>query len=452
MTDQLDHIAEWLNDQLPRLLDEHRVPGGSAGIALGDKTIETASGVLDLNTGLSVTTDSVFQLASTTKAWTATAVMRLVDEGLVELDAPIRRYLPEFTTSDEAHSAMVTVRHLLSHTAGFDGELSDRTRGDTALEQYVRRTLPNARVLFAPGRMFSYCNGGYAVLGLLIERLRGVPYAEAIRRDVAEPLGLERFATGADEAITMRPAIGHVGEGPTPSRVWEMPGWLAPAGALTMSVGDLLCFARMHLADGVAPGGTRVLSSASARAMREPQTAEPAAIMAFAAPGLGCFMDPNGIIGADGAGVGQRAYLRMIPQRRLAVAVMTNGGRGEAVGVALLREVIRELAATEWPSPMQRTSPDSVDAERLVGRYESAAGVFTVAVVEGLLRLDQEQTEADLVSEQTPLSGNLRQTGDGACDIEGPDGKVIDFCAFVFGDEGPAELLHIGGMAVPRAA
>ena len=96
----LDKIKLWLDERLPVLLAEHQVPGAAVAVLADDEIIDTAAGVLSTATGVEATADSVFQIGSITKVWTATLVMQLVDEGLVELDAPIRRYLPEFVLGD----------------------------------------------------------------------------------------------------------------------------------------------------------------------------------------------------------------------------------------------------------------------------------------------------------------------------------------------------------------
>src|SRR5215510_11981351 len=98
----LDKIKLWLDERLPALLAEHQVPGAAVAVLADDEIIEAAGGVLSTATGVEATVDSVFQIGSITKVWTATLVMQLVDEGLVELDAPVRRYLPDFGLADDA--------------------------------------------------------------------------------------------------------------------------------------------------------------------------------------------------------------------------------------------------------------------------------------------------------------------------------------------------------------
>src|SRR5437773_14756 len=186
----LQSYQEPFQKRLDDLIAEHKVPGASLGIVLGDESLELASGVVNLNTGVETTTDTLFQIGSITKVYTATLVMQLVDEGLVSLDAPVRTYLPELKLPDEADAQAITVRHLLTHTSGIEGDHFVNTgRGDDCLERFVETcaTLPQ---VFAPGRMFSYCNAGFVLLGRVVEKLRGETFDEVLKTKLLEPLGV----------------------------------------------------------------------------------------------------------------------------------------------------------------------------------------------------------------------------------------------------------------------
>ncbi len=169
----------------------------------------------------------------------------------------------------------MTVRQLLSHTAGFEGNIfTDTGTNDDAIEKYVA-TLATDPQLFAPGVMYSYNNAGFVVLGRIIEVLRGKPYNQALREHLFAPLGLEHAATDAASAILFRAAVGHLpgadpDDDPVPAPMWSLVMSNAPAGsALAMRPRDLLlAFAAMHLNSGKAADGTQVLSAESAAAMR----------------------------------------------------------------------------------------------------------------------------------------------------------------------------------------
>ena len=192
-----------------RLRSTHDVPGVSLALATGSNIVQVTGGVVNIRTGVPVTPDSLFQIQSITKILTATLVMQLVDAGLVQLDEPVQTYLPEFRTTDAAASRQITVRHLLTHTGGFEGDLwQPTTSGPDALDRFVRDLVAQAPQHSRPGQRFSYCNAGFGVLGRLVEVLRDTTYEQALRRHLAEPLGIDELAFSADQALAFRTAIG----------------------------------------------------------------------------------------------------------------------------------------------------------------------------------------------------------------------------------------------------
>src|SRR6185436_16628026 len=230
----LGEINTCLRERLPGLLTDNRVPGAAVAVLAGGEVIDAAAGVLSTATGVEATVDSVFQVGSITKVWTATLVMQLADEDKLDLDAPVRRYLPEFGIADEEAAAAITVRQLMCHVAGFEGDLfTDTGRGDDCVEKYVA-TLADTVQLFPPGEMFSYNNAGFCVLGRIVEVLREKPFDACMREHLFAPLGLTHAANGAEEAILYRAAIGHIqptpDADPQPAPVYSLVRSNAPAG------------------------------------------------------------------------------------------------------------------------------------------------------------------------------------------------------------------------------
>jgi len=144
-------VVDWLERRTPiradhwrrrlaELARKHGVPGAALGILRGDEVVQVSAGVLNKATGTPVTDDSVFQIGSITKTWTATMAMQLVDEGRLDLDAPIADVLPDLRLSDPDVTKQVTLRHLLTHTSGIDGDVfTDTGRGDDCVATYVDR-------------------------------------------------------------------------------------------------------------------------------------------------------------------------------------------------------------------------------------------------------------------------------------------------------------------------
>ncbi len=388
--------------RLAELAAAHRVPGAQLGILrLGDEPVVVSTGVLNKATGVEVTDDSVFQIGSISKVWTATLTMRLVEDGKLDLDAPVVRVLPELRLADPDVTKQVTMRHLLTHTSGIDGDVfTDTGRGDDCLERYVDR-LVEAGQNHPLGVTFSYCNSGFSLAGRVIEKITGQTWDDAMREQVFAPLGLTHTVTLPEEALLLRAAVGHVGEGeeePHPTKVWGLPRAVGPAGTITASAGDVLAFARMHLEEGVAPDGTRVLDAASARAMTMHQVDLPDQYTLGDSWGVGWIRfgwDGRRVIGHDGTTLGQAAFLRILPEQGLAVTLLTNGGNGRDLYEELFREIFSELGGVEMPAPLvPPEQPPTVDAKPHLGTYERAGARIEVFDGQDGLRLRQTATGA----------------------------------------------------------
>lgn len=393
--DELSVTAAWIAEQLPAMLERYDVPAVGWAVLRGGEVVDGAAGVLHRGTGVEATTESVFQIGSITKLWTASLVMQLVDEGLVELDAPVRTYVPEFLIGDEAAAARITVRQLLDHTAGFEGDIFvDTGVGDDCVEKYVA-VLADVPQLFEPGERFSYNNAGYCVLGRLVEVLRGQPYDACLREHLVTPLGLTNTAPGVYDAIMFRAAMGHVPAGPgepvAPAPIWAMARSNAPAGStLAMNARDLVGFARMQLEDGRAADGTQVLAPGTAARMQARQVDLPPLGLMGSSWGLGFERfdraDGTAVVGHDGNTIGQGAFLRMVPGTDgvppVAVALLTNGGDAFALYHDVVDRVLEALTGTgldPLPHPPHDPPPLTAEqAERLLGTY--SADVFDLHV------------------------------------------------------------------------
>ena len=385
--------AEHWQRRLTALAQRHHVPGASLGIlrlqpGRDDELVEVAHGLLNRDTGVTATTDSVFQIGSITKVWTATVILQLVDEGLVELDTPVADVLPDLRLADADVTKRVTIRHLLTHTSGIDGDVfTDTGRGDDCLEKYVAQ-LGEVAQNHPLGATWSYCNSGFSLAGRVIEKLTDGTWDAAIRQRIITPLGLKRTGTLPEEALLHRAAVGHVGEptsgpnGDTPAKmavapVWGLPRSAGPAGLINSTVGDLLSFARMHLTGGLAADGNRVLSEASAAAMADKHADLPDRYSLGDSWGLGWIRfgwDGHRLIGHDGNTIGQSAFLRLLPSEGLAVTLLANGGNTRDLYEDLYREIFAELAGVAMPHPLTPPAePVSVDIEPHLGTYERSS-------------------------------------------------------------------------------
>ncbi len=378
-----DELPDW-SERLGALVAAHGVPGAALGIlrirdaadGSGDDLTAVATGVLNKATGVTVTPDSVFQIGSISKVWTTTLAMQLVDEGLLDLDRPVVEVLPELALADADATASITLRHLLSHSSGLDGDaFLDTGRGDDALQRFVAelRTQPQ---LFPPGSAFSYCNAGFGIVGRVIEVVLGLDWDTALRRRLIQPLGLTGTSTLPEEAILRRAAVGHLGEPGAdsyPTRSWMFARCAGPAGLVNSTVADLLTFVRMHLARGVHTDGVRILSQRSAVEMQQPQVGLPAGLAHDGARCLGWWRERwsgSARFGHDGAVIGQYAYLDVLPEHGLAVALFTNGPGANNLWAQLRPELWWALAGVAVPSPVEPpTQAPVVALGRHVGSY-----------------------------------------------------------------------------------
>jgi CubicO group peptidase (beta-lactamase class C family) len=457
----ISEVQGWLEEQVPLLLEKYGVPAAAWAVLHDGQVVDGAAGVLNKETGVEATADSVFQIGSVTKLWTSTLVMQLVDEGKVDLDEPVRTYLPDFRIADEEAAAEITVRQLLNHTSGFEGDIfTDTGPGDDCIEKYLG-VLTEVPQLFPPGEQFSYNNAGYCVLGRLVEVLREKTYDNCLREHLFAPLGLTHAATGPYDAIMFRAAMGHIelepGTGFQPAPVWALARSNSPAGAmLSMRPRDLVTFAQMHLSDGKAADGTQVLAPGTATRMQAREVDLPYLGVMGDSWGLGFerFDTPTGaLIGHDGSTIGQNAFLRMVPEGGVAVALLTNGGDTLSLYHEVVGHVLAELTDITLPGlPMPPANPERIDAGRYVGTYSAEVADLVVSQDEDG-RVWLEQTPKGLFEElgEKPEKRELVHfRGDSLINLEPEQGMHIPH-VFVGDDgDGHALYLHIG-RAIRRA-
>ncbi|MEH0545459.1 serine hydrolase [Streptomyces sp. B21-105] len=376
-----------------------------------------------------------YRIGSITKTFTAVLVLRLRDEGLLGLEDPLEKHLPG-TGAGEA-----TVAELLSHTAGLAAESPgpwwERTPG--SLRPELADVLGDQAVPYAAGRRYHYSNVGYTVLGALVEKLRGVSWEEAVRREVIEPLGLKR--TGVRPGV---PAAGGWAVHPWADVMLPEPvedfGRMASAGQLWSTTGDLARFAAF-----LTRGDDRVLGAATLREMRTPSApAEPGDLAEGATYGLGLQIqhrDGRLLVGHSGSVPGFLASLTIGVEDDVAAVVLANCTSGLMTS-QVASDLVRIVADAEprIPEPWRPLAEVDASALELAGQWYWGTSAFALRVTaDGLVSLG-------------PLSGGgrrsrFRPNGDGTwTGLEGyyagerlkavrrPDGSVdhLDLGSFVF--------------------
>jgi CubicO group peptidase (beta-lactamase class C family) len=362
-------------------MERFAVPGAAVGIVHGDEEEVAGFGVTSLENPLPVNGDTLFQVGSITKTFTATAVMRLVEAGQLNLNEPVRTYLPDLRLADDEVARAVTMRHLLTHTGGWVGDyFASISRGDEALTEMVRR-LHRLEQLTPLGQVWSYNNAGFYIAGRVMEVITGKPFEAGLRELVLNPVGMKRAFFLPEDAITQRLVVGHDRTGAV-SRPWALGRPAAPIGGLITSVRELLRYARLQWESG------SVLSDESLAEMRRPHAElgwGPGRAM-----GLGWFLlerDGYAFVTHTGATAGQHALLLIAPQERFALAALTNHDDGPT----LYRELEAHVLETELK--VEATEDDRLELtprelSEYAGAYDAALQTVHLSVDGGSLILE----------------------------------------------------------------
>ncbi|MFJ3643768.1 serine hydrolase domain-containing protein [Streptomyces sp. NPDC090108] len=376
-----------------------------------------------------------YRIGSITKTFTAVLVLRLRDEGLLDLGDPLEKHLPG-TGAGEA-----TIAELLSHTAGLAAESPapwwERTPG--SLRPELSDVLGEQPLLHPVGRRHHYSNPGYTLLGALVEELRGAPWEEVLRAEVLGPLGLTGTSTQPRAPHAGGWAVHPWADALLPEPLEDL-GRMAPAGQLWSTTADLARFAAF-----LAAGDDRVLSAESVREMRTPAApAEIADLETGATYGLGMQIqqrDGRLLAGHSGSLPGFLANLTLSVEDDVAAVVLANCTSGPLLG-AVGADLVRIVAEAEPRIPEPWRPLDEVDPTvlELVGQWYWGTQPFALRLsADGSLSLG-------------PLAGGgrrarFRSNGDGTwTGLEGyyagevlrpvrrPDGSTshLDLGSFVF--------------------
>ena len=328
-------------------MKEYGVPGVALGILQGGAMSIRGLGITNIEDPLPVTAHTVFPIASISKTFAATAMMRLVEQGKVDLKAPVRTYLPDFRVRDEAATRDATVWHLLTHLGGWEGQVSGPDRGTETLKNFMG-TITDLMQVAPPGAAWSYNNAGFSIAGRVIETVTGSPINRAIRDLVFQPLGLEHAGTTAGEFIVQRFAAGHsTRNGTTTLQRPFTPSSSVTAGGVGVCMTDLLSYARFHMGDGTAAKGERVLKRESLELMRTTQARKQSNDDDI---GIGWHLRTvGGLRTASHGGTlgGHILLLEIVPERNFAIAILTNSNTGWRLIQDVEREALKSyLGAT----------------------------------------------------------------------------------------------------------
>ncbi len=440
-----------LQEFVSSLADDLQLPGVAVGLLLDGEEQHAVHGLTSVDNPLPVDERTLFLCGSTTKTFTATALMLLVDEERLDLEDPVRAHLPDFRVDDEDAAGSVTVLQLLNHTAGWDGDFFKSTGdGDDALARYIE-AMASLRQLAPPGAAVSYNNASFAVVARLVEQLSGMPYETALRTLLLEPLQLEDTLFFSRELMTRRCAVGHqrLQDGGITVQPYGLPRAENGVGGLATTTRDLIAWARFHLED----------ARSVIRQMREP-TVEAPGWSSGDAIGLSWLLDEVaglGVVGHGGAMPGQLSMFKLVPERGFALAACTNcHPTGGAFNERLMRWAWETFLDAPIPEP-ETASHSAEDVKPFCGVYENVANVVTVAPHEDGISLEvvdrpEVLKELGLDPEQEPPVPFLFRAGDGDL-IICPTGPYRSSKGFFIRDgDGYVTALNTFGRYMPRTA
>ncbi|WP_407320642.1 serine hydrolase domain-containing protein [Isoptericola halotolerans] len=433
-----------------------RVPGVQYAVLVDDEVVlDGAWGVTDLTSGSPLRPDHLFRVASHSKTFTATAVARLVERGEMRLDAPLGSFVPEL---DGAPVGEVTVREALGHTGGVrrDGQDADFWQLGAPFPDRARlldEVLTGGDVL-ARGEAFKYSNLAYGLLGLAVEAVTGTPYAEHVRSDLLDPLGLTDTHPELEESLERRAVVGHsaptLAEPGLPARFADgrLPVAATTTGALAAATGfcstahDLVRWAAAH-GEGsglLGPTMRRLLQRAES-VVERPGAPRREYGLGFEAREIA----GHRVVGHSGGFPGQITRTWFDPRRRIAVAVLTNAVDGPADQIA---SGLFALVSTALPDDGGTADVEHGDLDRWTGRFANLWGMVDVARLgERLWLIDPRQADPFVGAERLTVDGTVLRPE--VHDGFGPVGEPIEVLRDA-ADEPVAVV--VGGMTSWRAA
>lgn len=434
------------------------IPGAAVAVVVGDRVVWTAGlGVANAETQAPVTADTLFQIGSVTKSFTAAALLTAASEGRLALDRPVSTYVKGLTPCVGAP----TLTQLLSHTGGLIDEPDEfGPQGEDGLGAY-QRTWTSEYCLLPPGRAFSYSNSGFALAGLALQEADGKPFADVMKARVLTPLGMTRTTFRPTEAMTWPLAVGHrknkdgAFEVARPlandARLW-------PAGTLYSSANEMARFVVALMNDGRVDG-KQVLPAGVAARMRDSRMVIGTTGQTY---GLGSFLSADRVhAGHGGAMTGYAAEYdledwRAVPDPPrgkdgpIGIVVLTN-----ADGVNPHRLTTLALSGTRWADltiadggPFPDRAITTLDAERLVGTFRNPRR-FTVQVVRSGAMLTLKRFGRDFP--MRPIDARDTRPGVSAQQFAvDPPGGGTETIVFGIGPDGRADYLQMNVWALAR--
>ncbi|HUM69603.1 MAG TPA: serine hydrolase [Chloroflexota bacterium] len=400
----IDLFSAWVEAQRAY----KNLPGLAVGVVV-DKELVWAQGFgyADVARQRPATPDTLYRIASITKLFTAVAIMQLRDQGKLQLDDPVAKYLPWFSMQNSyADAPVITIRHLLTHTAGLPREAPFPYWTDSQFPTLaqIQESVGQQATAVPPETRFKYSNLGLSLAGAIVTQVANQPYEAYVQQHILRPLGMSSTFVETVDPQHERLAAGYGRRLPGKLQREIMPftdcQGITPAANMATTVADLARFAIFHLGDGTA-GETRLLRQSTLREMQRVHWLAPDWQSGY---GLGFSITRQTnktFIGHGGAVLGYRTQLRLCPAEGTAVIVLTNADDGDPLAYVekVFQWVVPPLLAVA--RPLAAPAPPDPTWQRYVGKYRDAWGDLQILLHNG------ELTAVD-PSQPDPLVATIR--------------------------------------------
>jgi len=409
----LDGVAASLEAAVAAFVEEKHVPGVAAGVVLGDELAwDLGWGCADLATGRRPDARTPHMIASLTKTFTGTAIMQLRDQGLLDLDDPVSRHVPELRPNDAAGLGKVTIRRLLSHESGLMGEppRADWGTGDYSAIAETLACVDEIAARIPPNTQCKYSNLGYQLLGEVVARIAGMPYVEYVQQRILDPLGMTSTGFTPDAELASRCAVGYLpatfaGDfrpAPTLRNLTSEAGLWSTVEDLARWIG-----LQFRTAGGEADGA-QVLRGATLAEMQTARYLSDAAwTEAWCVSWYATRRGESIWIGHAGMLDGFTSYAGFLPAQKIGVIVLVNNGVAEPADLALrLGEIVAGVARRPPTAPLAAPVPDGLRDFPGLYMNERWGMVFRIEIEwrDGALRV--------VTPDPTGPRRTLSQTGD----------------------------------------
>lgn len=348
-------LLEGYNEYIKKVMEEWNVPGVSVAIVYdGEVAFLEGFGLRDVDNGLPVTEETLFGIGSSSKAFTAALLMTLVEEGTLDLNQPVREYLPAFALDDMVTENLVTAKDLLSHRAGLPRyDMTFMFNPEVGREEFLRN-IRHMRPIKDLRSTFHYSNHGYTVAGILYEEITGHSWEEGIQERIFHPLGMSGSNMSVREMFDLPDfSRGYYLED---DMLQEVPYWefeaAAPAGAINTHAADMSRWLLASLGGAPEPGDSPLLSEASFQALYSPVMpilGRMSSYVSHLSYGLGWMVESyRGYYHVHHGGVtpGYSAMVSLFPDEGIGVAVVCNLS-GSPLPTILAREAVDRLLGLE---------------------------------------------------------------------------------------------------------